>query len=63
MDIFELKYFMIFIIIIELMASYFLISAIYNGYKNKQVALNKVILCFIVIIIILLVTLGITVFI
>lgn len=63
MDIFELKYFMIFIIIIELMMSYFLISTVYKGYKEKRVNFNKVVLCFAIMIIILLITLAVTVFI
>lgn len=63
MDIFELKYFMIFIIIIELMMSYFLLSAVYNGYKENRVNRSHLILLFILMIIIILITLAITVFI
>ena len=60
---FELKYFMIFVIIIELMMSYFLISALYKGYKEIRVKFTSVVLCFVIMIIILLITLAITVFI
>lgn len=60
---FEFKYFMLFVMFIELMMTYFLISAVYNGYKQKRVKFKSVIWCSIVMIVILLITLAITVFI
>lgn len=59
---FYFKYFMVFVMIIELMMGYTIISAAYEGYKQKRVNFSKVILCSILMIVILIITFAITVF-
>lgn len=53
---------MVFVMIIELMMGYTIISAAYEGYKQKRVNFSKVILCSILMIVILIITFAITVF-
>ncbi|NLK94624.1 MAG: hypothetical protein GX275_05495 [Clostridiales bacterium] len=59
---FYFKYFMMFVIIIELMMSYTIISSAYIGYKKQRVKFNRIVLLSILMIVILLITLGIIVF-
>ena len=58
---FEIKYFIILTIFFELMMSYFLLSAVYQGYKQKRVKFNKLALVFVSMLIILFVTLAIAI--
>lgn len=59
---FLVKYFMIFVIIIELMMSYTIISSAYLGYKQKRVKLRTVPLLSIASTVVVFTTLAITVF-
>lgn len=56
------KYFMIFVLIIELMMSYTIISSAYLGYKQKRVKLRTVPLLSIASTVVVFTTLAITVF-
>lgn len=60
---FLVKYFMIFVLIIELMMSYTIISSAYLGYKQKRVKLRTVPLLSIASTVVVFTTLAITVFI
>ena len=61
--LFYFKYFMVFIIIIELMMSYTMISSAYIGYTEKRSKFIMIPIISIVMSIIVLITLAITVFI
>jgi len=58
-----IKYFMIFVIIMELLISYFIISSGFIGYKQNRVSLKQLIISFVLIFTIILATLAISVFI
>lgn len=58
---FLVKYFMIFVLIIELMMSYTIISSAYLGYKQKRVKLRTVPLLSIASTVVVFTTLAITV--
>ena len=60
---FLVKYFMIFVLIIELMMSYTIISSAYLGYKQKRFKLRTVPLLSIASTVVVFTTLAITVFI
>ena len=60
---FYFKYFMIFVLIIELMMSYTILTSAYTGYKQKRVKFSMIPILSISLIGVLLVTLAVTVFI
>lgn len=59
---FYLKYFVIFIIIMELMMSYTIISSAYIGYKQKRVKLKTISLLSIASSVVIFSTLAITIY-
>ena len=60
---FEVRYFLVFVMLFMIMTGYYLINAAYAGYKQERVQIRSIILIAAAMIVVLLTTLAITVFI